>query len=65
MVSENQIRTVAAMVVGEADPEKLEQLLAGLTMLSTQFLRERSHHVTVSNSSGDESPSRKAAEQHG
>ena len=60
MVSENEIRTVAAMVADETDPEKLEQLLAGLTMMSTQYLRERSHHVTGSASGGNGDPSRNA-----
>ena len=42
MVSEEQIRAVCARVATESDPEDLEQLLAGLRMMFTQYLRERS-----------------------
>lgn len=55
MVSDEQIRTVcskvAATVAAESDLEEIEQLEAGLRMLCTQYLRERSIHLADSNPS--------------
>jgi hypothetical protein len=49
MVSDDQIRPVCARALAVTDPEELEQLLAGLRMLCTQYLRERSIVLAYSN----------------
>lgn len=42
MVSAEQIRLVCTRVAAEPDNVELAQLLAGLTMMCTQYLREQS-----------------------
>jgi hypothetical protein len=49
MVSDAQIREVCAKIVAETDPGELEELIAALRMLGTQYVRERSMFVTCSN----------------
>jgi hypothetical protein len=53
MVSDEQIRAVctkvAATVAAESNLEELEQLEAGLKMLCTEYIRERSIHLAYSN----------------
>jgi hypothetical protein len=42
MVSDAQIREVCAKIVVETDPDELDELIAALRMLGTQYVRERS-----------------------
>ena len=53
VVLDEQIRAVCARVAAasESDPEELDQLLAGLRMLCTQYIRECSIHLAHSNPS--------------
>ena len=45
MVSIDQIRLVCTRVAEEPDNSELAQLLAGLTMMCTQYLREHSQRL--------------------
>jgi hypothetical protein len=45
MVSAEQIRLVCTRVAAEPDNAELAQLLAGLTMMCTQYLREQSRRL--------------------
>jgi hypothetical protein len=51
MVSVDQIRLVCAKVAAEPDNTELAQLLAGLTMMCTQYLREHSQQLQCANDS--------------
>ena len=48
---DEQIRVVCARVAAadDSDEEELEQLLAGVRMLCSQYVRERSIHLAQSN----------------
>ena len=61
MIKDEQIRALCVTIDAESDPGELEQLLAALKMVGTQYLRERSIHLAYSNPRADVDVNKKTA----